>query len=308
MTQDAPLAAPTDTTSGAPKGKFRRSWELTVQSWNVLRAEKSLVLFPIVSSIALLAVAASFLVPAGLWFASLDEAQRDELRTGGTGALGLAALFVFYFINYFVMTYFNVALAGAALERFSGKDTSIGSGLRIANRRLLPIIQWALLSATVGMVLKAIEERAGLIGAIVIRLIGIAWAVGTYFVVPILAVEGIGPIDSVKRSVALLKRSWGEAALTKLGTSVVFGLAMVLLAIGGLGLFAFAVVNDQVLLGVVVVALTVAALVILALVSTTLQAILQAAVYSFAANGVAPAGFSEASLRGVFGPKKKKRK
>lgn len=289
-------------------GRFARSWQLTKQSWDVLRAEKSLVLFPVISSVTLIVITASFLVPVGVWMAMMsDEARKSMEHAPGPRIAFFLGMFAFYVVTYFVMTYFNVALAGAALERFAGRDTSLGSGLRIANRRFLPILQWALLSATIGMILRALEERAGIFGAIALRLVGIAWAVGTYFVVPVLALEGLGPIDSIKRSVSLLKSSWGEAALTRFGTGAIFGLITigVVLAGGGVALALF--MQELVVLGIVVAACTLILVVLLSLISTTLQAILQAAVYAYAANGSAPAGFSTETLRGVFGPKKRKK-
>ncbi|MBL9147846.1 MAG: hypothetical protein JNM94_04060 [Phycisphaerae bacterium] len=289
-------------------GRFARSWQLTKQSWAVLRAEKSLVLFPIISSVALVAITVSFVVPIGVWIAMLAPDAREGLRdSNGARIAFFLCFFAFYVVTYFVMTYFNVALAGAALERFAGRDTSLGAGMRIANRRFIPILQWAVLSATVGMILRALEERAGIFGALALRLVGIAWAVGTYFVVPVLALEGLGPIDSIKRSVSLLKSSWGEAALTRFGTGAVFGLLSLFVFLIGGGVAALFFTQDLPIIGVVAIACTLIVILLLSLVATTLQAILQAAVYAYAAEGTAPAGFSADTLRGVFGPKKPKK-
>ncbi|MFO0826585.1 MAG: DUF6159 family protein [Phycisphaerales bacterium] len=285
--------------------KVSRSWELTKQSWSVLRSDKTLVLFPVFSSIALLAVVGSFMIPATIWFTSLSAEQQEQLKEGRTSAVALVITFGFYFVSYFVMTYFNVALVGAARERFAGRPATLSSGLGVANSRLLQILAWASLSATVGMILRMLEERAGLIGRIVIRLIGVAWAIGTYFVVPILAIEGLGPIDSIKRSVSLLKKSWGEAALTRLGTGAVFGLITMIVLLVSVGLVVLTAANGLVVLAIMIGAAAVISLIAISLIGTTLQAILQVAVYNFAADGSVPAGFDANTLQSMFQPKKK---
>ncbi len=285
---------------------FSRSWELTKQSWGVLRTDKTLIVFPFFSMIALLLVVASFAVPTGIYFAGLSEEARNHLNEGPQRMVIAAIAFCFYFTSYFVMTYFNVALVGAALERFAGRPATLGAGLAVANSRLVPILAWSALGATIGMILKALEERAGFIGRLVIRLIGVAWAIGTFFVVPVLAVEGGTPVSAIKRSVSILTKTWGEAALTRIGTGLFFGLLTFLVIIVGAGASVFAFANDQRALGVVAAAVTVLLVIGLSLIASTLQTILTAAIYRYAADGTAPPGFTAATLGAAFQPKKAK--
>jgi hypothetical protein len=68
-----------------------------------------------------------------------------------------------------------------------------------------------LVAATVGLILKAIQENSGILGKIVTGLIGVVWSVATFFVVPVIAYENVGPIDAVKRSTEMMKEKWGES-------------------------------------------------------------------------------------------------
>jgi len=170
---------------------FRRlsnSWELVKASAAVLRSDKELVVFPIVSAIGVLIVTATFAVP--LFLAGLF----DQMYTDGHGLqpLGMLVAFLFYLVQYFVIFFANTALVGAAMIRLDGGDPTVGDGFRIAMRRAGPILGYALISATVGLILRTIAERAGILGRLVISLIGLAWNLATYLVVPVLAAEDVG--------------------------------------------------------------------------------------------------------------------
>jgi hypothetical protein len=267
--------------------RFRRSWALVKQSWGILRVEKGLVLFPIFSATASLAVLASFAVPIVTSIDWEKLSREDHKIEDQLQPWHYAAMFGFYFISFFITTFFNTGLIACANERLEGRDTSVSFGLRAAGRRMPQILGWTLLNATVGVLLNMLAERLGWLGQLVVRLIGMAWAIATYFVVPVLAVEGVGPVDAVKRSVGVLRKTWGEAAITTLGfgavtTPLVF---LLLLIIVGGGIFVLVAV-------------------VLAVVVSTLGVIVQAALYKYAVTGAASGGFDEAQFRGAFAPKK----
>lgn len=297
-------------------GTFSRSWAMTKESWAVLRADKTLVLFPAISSVALLLVLATFAVPtaltlmdAGVFNASRDQVTNTQgevvLPMGTRVLLGVIA-FAFYFVSFTVMNFFNVALVGAAMERFEGRDAGVRVGLGIAVQRIPQILLWSLVAATVGMILKAIEERVGIFGKIVVTLIGAAWAIASFFVVPVLAAEGVGPLEALKRSVSILKRSWGEAAVTRIGVGIVFSVAILLvLGIASAAVVAAVVSLQSPGLAIAIGFVAVIAVIALMLLSTTLQSIVQAAVYRYAAQQTVAPGFSSQTLRGVFMPKSK---
>ncbi len=195
--------------------KIGFGWDLAMQSFRVLKEEKRLIVFPLLSSIACMVVLASFAIP--LWGTPQFKALMED-RHVPNDVLSYVLLFVFYFMNYFVIVFFNSALVACVVHRFRGGTPSISFGLQVAVARAPQIAGWALVSATVGLVLKIIESRSEKVGELVAGLLGMAWAIVTYLVVPVLVVEKAGPIEAVKRSTALLKKTWGEA-LTRTSAS-----------------------------------------------------------------------------------------
>lgn len=276
--------------------RLSRSWELTKASWGVLSADKELLIFPLLSGLASILVLVSFAVPAVL--AGLG----DRLATGehGVRILGGIVAFFFYATQYFVILFCNTALVGAALIRLRGGDATVGDGFRIAFSRLGSILGYALVSATVGMVLRAVSRRGGLVGRLVASLFGLAWGLATYLVVPVLVVEGVGPIDAVKRSAAYLKRTWGEQIAGNLGLGAVSGLATFGVVVAGvLGLVGAAALGSGLLLGAVLFLMLLAFLAI-ALVSSALGGVYAAAVYRYAAEGETGSFFSERLVKDAF--------
>jgi hypothetical protein len=169
--------------------RIATGWELTKQSFGVLRQDKELVLFPILSGVACSLVLASFVLP--LWGTPMFDDVFNE-RQAPQNPLAYVVMFAFYFVNYFVILFFNVALVSCAVKRMAGGNPTIGYGLQQAASRIHQIAAWALVSATVGMILKAIESRSQWLGKLVTSFIGAGWAIATYFVVPVLVVEQVG--------------------------------------------------------------------------------------------------------------------
>jgi hypothetical protein len=285
---------------------FRTSWEMVTQSLAVLKRQKTLVLFPILSGLACLLVVVSFLAPIllipDLLQFFMNAANRQQ---GGDGRiLGLLVAFVFYFVNFLIIVFFNAALASCAVVHFKGGEPTLGDGLSAAGRRLPQIIGWALLAATIGMILRAIEERAEWIGRLVAGLLGVFWTLATYLVVPILAVEGVGPIAAVKRSTALLRQVWGEGLAGGISLGLLgflFMLPAFVLFVLGISLFA----NPA--LGGTIVALGVIYLMVVSIILSTLKQIYIAGLYLYAAEGQLPGGFSQEIIESAFRKKKNKR-
>jgi len=267
---------------------FARSWNLVKASWSVLRDDKELIIFPIVSAFAAMGVMIIFAVPGFLLYAA-----------GGNEILGFILAFLFYLVLYTVMTFANSALVGAALIRLRGGDPTVGDGFQIAFSRLGTILGYALIAATVGMILQMLNER-GTLGKIVRSILGTAWNLITYLVVPVLVVENVGPIEAVKRSAALLKRTWGEQVTGGAGMGIVFFLFFVLATIlAGAGVFV-GVALDSVGLIVAFVIFGVLMYVALALISSTLGGIYSAAVYRYAAEGETGNQFAPELIQNAF--------
>lgn len=273
------------------------SWELVKASANVLMADKELMIFPILSSVALLIVTLLFLLPmtvAGVF----DQMFNSSI-------VGYFVLFLFYVVQYFVMIFANTALVGAALIRLRGGDPTVQDGFQIATSRLGPILGYALIAATVGMILKALssfaEKNNSIIGSIITSLFSFGWNVATFLVVPVLAVENVGPIEAIKRSVAHLKKTWGEQLVGNMTLGAVFTLINLAIIFGGgaliMGLLALELPGAVVVL---VGILLVIVLMISILISSTLNSIFVAAVYQYSTSGQAGTFFESGLVEQAF--------
>ena len=270
--------------------KFSRSWELVKASAAVLRADKELMLFPVVSTLCTLLVLATFAVPA----CALNLFARDF------NVLHAIFGFIFYFCQYAVIIFFNCALVGAAMIRLEGGDPSFSDGLNIAKSRIGAILGYAAIAATVGLILQAMKDKDNnplvrILGSI----IGVAWTLATFLVVPVLVSQNIGPIDALKRSVELLKRTWGENAIGNVGIGAAFGLITVAVVIVG-GLITFGVATLSWKLAIAVALLFVVGLLLLGVYQAALSGIYSAALYRYATDGQAPMGFEGAGLQSAF--------
>ena len=269
--------------------KFSRSWELVKASAGVLRSDKELLIFPVISGIAALIVLASFAIP----IVSL------KLFEGGNGPLGYVLGFLFYLCQYFVIFFFNSALVAAAMIRLNGGDPTVADGLRIARERMLPILGYAAIAATVGLLLQFLKNKDNFVIRMLGSLLGTAWTVASFLVVPVLVANKIGPIDAVKKSIELLKTTWGENAVGQLGIGFVFGFIMAGVIIGGVAL-SFLGFTVSPYLGGSLVALTIVAALTVGIIQSALSGVYAAALYRFANDGVAPQGFEGMGLQTAF--------
>src|SRR5712691_9819148 len=264
--------------------RLRIGWQLTKVSLGILRKEKGLIVLPFLS---LFLTGATWLV----FLFSIFFFTATPTNPFGYW-LFYVGLAVVYFLTFFVSIYFNAAVMGAAMIRLNGGNPTISDGLRVANQNLKRIAGWALVSATVGLILRALSERFGLIGRIVAGFAGAAWGIVTYLVVPVLIFEEIGPWAAVKRSGSLLRKTWGEAA----GGYITLGAIFVLLALPG---FLFLLLGGLIggVIGLMVgAAIAVIYWLLLGLLGAAAQSILVTALYRYATTGKLGFGFPE----GVF--------
>ncbi|MBK6435883.1 MAG: hypothetical protein IPF83_08505 [Rhodanobacteraceae bacterium] len=278
--------------------KFSRSWTLVKASAGVLRQDKELLVFPVISVIATLLVMASFILPLfGLLdMKALEQGEREPVWL-------YVWAFLFYLTQYFVIFYFNTALVGAAMIRLRGGDPTVADGLNIAWSKVSTIFGYALIAATVGMILRAIEQRAGVIGRWVAGLLGAGWTVITFMTVPILVSRDIGPLDAVKESALLLKKTWGENLIGQGGVGVVFGLLQfAVIALTVVAVIAVAGTKSVALI-VTVVALGVITMMVLALIQSALSGIYSAALYRHAM-GEDTVGMDSQMLASAFAAKR----
>ena len=266
-----------------------RTWGLTKQSFAVLCADKEILLFPVMSAVAAILVTITFLVP--LYTAGAFQAVEGSRANVAT----LLVLFLFYYANYFVIIFFNSALIACANIRLSGGDPTVADGLRIASERLGRIALWALVASTVGLILRMLEERAEKLGRLVVSLLGTAWTLVTYFIIPVVVFEDLSIGDSIKRSAELFRRNWGEQVVS--GFS--FGLLFFLLALPGL-LLGFVALALHPLAGVAVFVIYILGL---AAVAAAVRGIFTVALYRYATKGEVSGGFSPELVQGAFAPR-----
>jgi hypothetical protein len=279
-------------------GSIANSFALVKASANVLKQDKELLVFPLMSSIATVLVVASFIAPIFMigpeFFAEGEEASYLAYSLG----------FLFYVVQYTVIFFFNAALVGAALIRLDGGDPTVSDGLAIASKRLGSILGYAVIAATVGMVLRFIQERAGFVGRIVTGLIGMAWTLTTYLTVPILVTKDIGPIDAVKESAAMFKRTWGEQVVGNFGIGIaIFLMGLSWTLVSCILIYLTVGVTGNVALMVIAAVVMVLGYVLLALFASALNGIYTAALYRYAITG--DTGHFDAGIMGnAFRPKK----
>ena len=213
-----------------------------------------------------------------------------------------AAYFAFYFVCTFIIVFFNSALVFCALQSFAGKEPSLRAGLATAAGRLPQILAWTFVATTVGVILNALQnflkDKLGFLGALLGGIGEVAWSVVTYFVVPVLVVDGVGPIEAVKRSSGILRRTWGEAAGGEGGLGAISFLLMlpIVLVIGvvaaagrGLDLDAATAILLATIIVPYVLALTV--------VFTALGTIFRTGAYIYATTGKAPSSMDPRCCR-----------
>jgi len=276
--------------------RLSNSWQLVKESFKVLQADKELMIFPFISAVGVIIVTIAFFFPMIL--AGMFESVS---KSGGQVAMFLA-VFAFYIVMYTIIFFANTALVGAAMIRLRGGDPTVSDGLRIAASRFGAILGYALIAATVGMILRAIQSRGG-IGRLISGLFGLVWNIATFLVVPVLAIENVGPIDAVKRSVALLKQTWGEQIAGNLGLGAVFGLIFVGLIIVAFPFFYVLVTIQSTALLIIGAIFYVLVFVLLALIHSTLNGIYTAAVYQYAVDGKVSGFFDQSLVQSAFRPK-----
>ncbi len=253
-------------------GRIGNSIALAKASWQVLKADKELLLLPVISMAATVVTLALFFIPIAI---------------GGFNGTNFLLLVVMYFILAYITIFFNAALVSAAHERLAGGDPTIGSALRGAASRAGRILPWALISALVSAILRTIEERAGILGSIVIRMVGMAWTVVTFLVLPIIVIEGKGAGEAIKGSVNLFRRTWGE----NLGAQVGLGIVGFLASLPGVALIILGVVSGGGAATGISIGLGALWMLVVIVVMSALSGIFQTALYHFAVDGQAPQGY-----------------
>ncbi len=276
-------------------GRIATSWQIAKQSWAVLKSDKSLAWFPVFSfggSVAVMAVIGGLIALMGI----------DNSPTGSSlQPIGWVLIAVGYLGLAFVQTYFLAALVAGADQRLRGQDSTVSSALRVANSRLHRLLPWAVVSATVSIVISMLE-RYGIVGRIIAGLVGLAWNLVTFLTVPILVIEDIGVGAAFTRSKDLFKQTWGENVAGQFGLGAI-GFLVVLPALALFGVGAALGTAGLIVLG----GLGLVWIVVTATIMSALNGIYRTALYRYATTGSAPAEFAGTDFQAAFRPKRIRR-
>lgn len=270
-------------------GRMRQGWELTKKSWALLRGHPQLFRYPVAGAVVVLIILLVFGIPA---LVLIDDENTVP------GAL-LAAVGIY--AATFVGIYFSVALAAAAGRVFDGEQVTFGQGIAVARSRAGAVAGWAALSVLVGVLISALQRLGGIGAAIASAIVGTAWSLVSFMAVPVLAFEGPGPWDTLKRSAILFKERWVGQVTGNVAVGAIIGFLVILPSIlmVVLGVFLWAGDEGQAGLaaGAILVAIGAILFAVGALISQAMRSVFGVALYRYASTGTASATFSEEDLR-----------
>ena len=221
--QGAPVSVPAPV---APQkiGKFKASRMIVSESWHLLKQDKELAWFPVLSSVASLVA----LVIMGILFFTLvmhgDIHAFENVDKRGVDAMGYVIMLVYYLVMFCITNYFLAAMYTIIHARLVGQSLSFSDGIKSANDNLGKIFVWSLISATIGVILRIIADKSALIGKIVASLLGAAWNIMTFFSLPALIIGKTSIRESFKESAAIIRKNWGETIIVNFGVGLFFGL------------------------------------------------------------------------------------
>jgi hypothetical protein len=258
---------------------MRRGWQLTKKSWTLLNEHRSLLRFPLYGAAATI-VCAVIVVGPGLYL--IDE---------GTTPIGAVLAVIGFYLLALIGFYFSVGLAATADMIFHGREADVSDGLAVARSRFSQIAGWAAVSTAVGLLLSALENQGGVFGQIFGRLLAVGWSLITFLAAPVIALEGTGPIETLKRSAGLFRSRWGEQVT---GNVAIGGAVFLFAMLPSLALIAIgiAIWASASFLGALLVVLGVIGFAIGMLISSALNGIFGVALYRYALDGEAVAGFT----------------
>jgi len=278
--------------------RFSNSWEILKACFSVLNKEKMLVLYPLIS---MMATGIILMIFFGFYIITSITTSVAPKMTTGLLVITIIGVLIMYFCLYFVSIFSNTAIVGCAKMRLDGKDPKFVDGFKIAFSRLPAIAGWAAVAATVGLLLSLLKGR-GKVGNIVYSLLNFAWNVITYFVIPVIVVENVGPFTAIKRSLQILKKTWGEALILNFGIGMIYGIVVFVYAL----IFVFLVIVTfpiSFVLALGIIGVGILGLIVLGAIYTALKGILMAALYKYATTGEPGYGFTNNQMENMFAPK-----
>jgi hypothetical protein len=274
-------------------GKFAASKTIVRESWSILKQDKELLLFPIVSAvISLIAIGALV-----FWYMTSMPLVDVESAQENMGAAEYAFLLVYYVVIFFIANFFQVAMYVIISARFNGRDLGFSDGVKGAWENMGKIFLWSLISATVGVILRAIADRSKLLGQIVATLLGAAWNIMTYFSLISLVIGNKSVGESFKESAAIIRKTWGETLIVNVGVGFFFGIITLAVA---MALFVLGFLIQDMIVAIALGVIFILYIACISVVSSTLGAIFKFALYEYGRSGKIIPGFTPDVVANAF--------
>ncbi|HOO09197.1 MAG TPA: DUF6159 family protein [Cyclobacteriaceae bacterium] len=285
---------------------FTRSWKITQLTFKVINQDRELIGFALLSFVFSTLFAVAMVVPSVVPTLMEDGASQSSLQV-----YQYVIIFLTYFGLAFIATFFNVCVVYTTKVRFEGGNATFGESIRFAFAKLGLIFQWSLLSATVGLVLKIIDNMASRLGkggqiivGILVAILGMTWSIVSIFVVPVLVYEGLGPVPAIKRSTQVLKKTWGESLIRHFGLGLVQFFVFVLAIAFCFGL-TYVLANAFDVMGLIIgIGVWVLFMLLVGLVFSVANTIFNTALYVYASRSMVPTGFDEETVKDAFAQKR----
>ena len=266
------------------RARIGRGWRVTKLGMHVVRADPELMVYMLFSGIlSLIAAIVLQTTTGGLGFFIGGE----EGSEGGA----LVGTFLSYMAIAIITVFWNAAIIASAHERMTaGTNPSFSYGIKQAMKCLPQIVIWGLISGTVGLIIRAFESMedsknrgVAFVGGIISMMIGYAWWLTTFFVVPMIVLDKISIGESMSKSPELFKQTWGEDVVATTGTGVINILVIVLIVIICVPLFALGELGGGLALLLMFVGIATSVLFF-----TACEAVNRVSLYYFAKTGEAP--------------------
>jgi len=268
-------------------GNISNTIQLMKSCVKILKKDRELILFPIMAAIFVIALLGIIYTTGSI---NLSADNEEEMS--------ILPIAILIFGANFIIVFFNSALISAALERLRGGDPNISSGLSHALKHVHHIFFWSIIVTIMGLIFAAIKANGrnrGGVGGIMTQIFAsfleAGWAMMTFFVVPIIVSENIGPMSAIKRSSSLFKQTWGNQVAANFGFGIFQIIAMLISF--GIGWF-FGLINGTLGIAVGLLCATTSISIIY-----TLEGIYKAALYEHAL-GEKPLEFEEQDLRTAY--------
>ena len=286
---------------GQPVGRLKASWLLFKEAWRFLKADTEMLWIPLITAVLNLLLFGTLIAGFGLLIMGGDITLSQEGEPSST--IELVFLFLCYVIGAFTFALSQAAITNTVYTRVHNGDATLLDSLRAAFSHWFSLLLWSIITSTVGLVLRVIAERSRLGIIIVAAVLGVAWSVLTYFVVPAMVIDKKSAFASIGTSARVFKMTWGETIVSNIG----LGLALLVIHLGAifsvlsLSFLCFAVGLELLVIPILIIyALFI---VIMVLIQASLEGVLKTLLYVYAAEGVIPPNFDRELLEKMLARK-----